>query len=284
MVRSSDQRYYHVQRTRREVEDFTVEIVRALRDARTEGKLDELDDVIERSACEYTSILLACGRTANDFRQSFRRGAAGFHVVTAAQVVPRELLLEERLDGYSLLRLSREQTRIVKAKSEKLYARDKLFHDPQGAVWAKIMRAMLSGLSEDHLDLLDDIRSDGLVLGNDRAGYEIVPFPVADQLPDNLPSNDAVLPFAARQFIFYVDKRSGPYERWRRHMTTPVRMLTAYLDGTSMMAARYCRGDEPGLHEHRSHFQARVDRITDELGHRLDDLAARWDGKRPEQR
>lgn len=283
MMKSSDQRYFHVQRTKRDAQDFTREIVIALRDARTAGKLDALDVVIRESAIEYPTILMCCGRTANDFRRSFRRGPAGYHNVTANNLCPVELLRDEALDGYALIRLTREQARTIKDKAEKLYKRDRIIDDLQGAVWVEVMRAHLTGQSEEHLELLLDLRDRGRVANpNDRAGYQLVPYPVPDELPDNLPSNEAVLPFAARQFLFYRDKRSR-YDQWRNLMTTPVRMLTAYLDGASMMEARYCRGDEPGQHEHRKHFQARVDRIENEIGSQLEGWAAQWDGKRPEQ-
>ncbi|WP_293984906.1 hypothetical protein [Sphingobium sp.] len=240
-----------------------------------------MDAIIRESAAEYPAILLACGRTANDFRRAFRRGAAGYHNISANNLAPMELLRDEALDGYAVMRLTREQTTTVKGKAEKLFARDRLIDDPSGAIWLEVIHAHLAGEREAHLDLLLNLRDRGRVLNAaDRAAYQIKPYPTSSELGD-LPSNDAVLPFAARQYLFYRDK-TDRYEQWRSLMTTPVRMLTAYLDNGSMMAARLCRGDEPSGHEHRRHFQARVTRIDVELGAQLEGWAAQWNGKRPE--
>lgn len=284
-MRSSDQRYYHVQRPKRTAEDFTVEIVKALQRARIDGDIKGLDDVLGRSASEYPVVLLACGRTANDFRRSFRRGVGGYHNIPFNNLAPLDLLVDERLDGYAAMRLSREQHANVKDKSEKLYERDRLISDPQGTTWTQLIHAHMAGQREEHIDLLLNLRDRGRVLNEqDRAGYQLVPFPMADELPDNLPSNDAVLPFAARQFVTWQQRKDDiRWEAWRSGITTSVRMLSAYLDGSSMMAARYCRGDEPSTHDHRRHFQARVDRIENEFGLKLDVFAAEWDGRRPEE-
>jgi len=284
-MRSSDQRYYHVQRPKRTTEDFTVEIVKALQRARIEGDIKGLDDVLGRSASEYPVVLLACGRTANDFRRSFRRGVGGYHNIPFNNLAPLDLRVDERLDGYAAMRLSREQHANVKDKSEKLYERDRLISDPQGATWTQLIHAHMAGQREEHIDLLLNLRDRGRVLNElDRAGYQLLPFPMPDELPDNLPSNDAVLPFAARQFVTWQQRKDDiRWEAWRSGITTSVRMLSAYLDGSSMMAARYCREDEPSTHEHRRPFQARVDRIENEFGLKLDVFAAEWDGRRPEE-
>lgn len=282
-MRSSDQRYYHVQRTKREVQDFTKAIVIALRDARLEGKIDALDAIVRDSACEYRTILICCGRTANDFRRAFRRGPAGYHNVQANNLAPVDLLRDEALDGYSIIRLTREQARTVKDKAYKLYQRDRIIDDPQGAIWAKVMRATLTGQLEEHMDLLLNLRDRGRILNAaDRSDYHLHAFPTPDELPDNLPSNEAVLPYAAKQYLRYIEFQDR-YDQWRKLMTTPVRMLTAYMDGQSMMAARYCRDDEPDSHEHRRHFQARIDRIENEIGAQLEGWAAQWNGERPEE-
>lgn len=284
-MRSSDQRYYDVQRPKRTAEDFTVEIVKALQRARIEGDIEGLDDVLRRSASEYPVVLLACGRTANDFRRSFRRGVGGYHSIAFNNLAPLELLVDERLDGYAAMRLSREQHRNVKDKAEKLYERDRLIDDPQGAIWTQLIHAHNAGHKEEHIDLLLNLRDRGRVLNEqDRAGYQVFPPLTVDELPDNLPSNDAVLPFAARQFVTWQERRESiRWTAWRSGITTSVRMLSAYLDGSSMMAARYCRGDEPSSHEHRRHFQARVDRIEEKCGAKLDEWSAAWGGLTPER-
>ncbi len=281
-MRSSDKRYYHVQRPKRSAQDYTVDIVKALRDARLTGERGGLEAVIRDSAVEYPAILLACGITANDFRRSFRRGSAGYHNVQANNLADIEALRAERLDGYSVMRLTREQHKSVKDKSEKLRAGDRLISDPQGKLWMEVLVCMLAGQQDDHIDVLEGLRGQGRVMG-DRSGYDIGPSPTPHDLPDDLPSNEAVLPFAARQFLFYRNRTSGRWDQWRGLMTTPVRMLTAYLDNGSMMVARYCRGDEPSTHEHQRHFMARVERIDVELGDRLASLAAQWNGLRPER-
>ncbi|WP_288484805.1 hypothetical protein [uncultured Novosphingobium sp.] len=194
-------------------------------------------------------------------------------------------LLEERLDGYALMRLTREQHRILKSKSEKLYERDRLISDPQGTTWLAIIEAHLAGEREEHIDLLLNLRERGRVLNEqDRAGYQLVPYPTADQLLQDLPANEAVLPFAAAAFRTWQKRKDAiRWEAWRSGITTSLRMLEAHLDGSSMMEARYCRGDEPGEHEHRKHFHARVDLVEQQLGEELGVLAAKWDGSRPEQ-
>ncbi|WP_448538519.1 hypothetical protein [Sphingobium yanoikuyae] len=281
-MKSSDQRYFHVQRPKRLVQDFTEAIVNALRDARTEGHIDALDAIIRASAREYRTILFCCGRTANDFRRAFRRGPAGYHNVPTNNLAPIDLLRDEALDGYALIRLTREQARTIKDKREKLYERDRIIDDPQGAVWVEVMRATLAGQLEEHLDMLVNLRERGRVVNAaDRSDYQLLPYPTKSELPD-LPSNEAVLPFAAMQFLRF-RRSTARYDQWRSLMITPVRMLTAYIDGESMMAARYCRADEPNRHQHRKHFQARVDRIESEIGPQLQGWAAQWDGKRPEQ-
>jgi len=283
-VRSSDQRYFHVQRTKRPTEQYGDQIVHARQTARTTGTTEQLDAVIRESAVEHPVVLLACGRTANDFRRQFRRGTPAYHGVAANDVAPIDLLRDEKLDGYVVMRLTREQHRAVRDKAEKLYGRDRLLSDPQGAIWTQVVHASLAGEREEHIDLLANLRDRGRVLNEqDRQGYQVVPFPTPDELPDDLPANEAVLPFAAHQFLTWQGHKDAiRWEAWRSGMTTPVLMLTAYLEGRSMMEARYCRTGQRDTHEHRRHFQGQVDRIAG-LGSKLDEWAGKWDGRRPEQ-
>ncbi len=283
-MRSSDQRYYHVQRTKRAGEQYGAHIVAALQLARSEGQTEQLNAVIHDSAVEHPVVLLACGRTATDFRRQFRRGTPGYHCIAANDVAPIDLLRDEKLDGYVAMRLTREQHRAVRDKAEKLYGRDRLLSDPQGAIWKELVSASIAGQREEHIDLLANLRDRGRVLNEqDRQGYQVEPLPKRDELPEDLPTNEAVLPFAAHQFLTWQGRRDAiRWEAWRSGITTPVLMLTAYLDGGSMMEARYCRTGQRDTHEHRRHFQGQVDRIAG-LGSKLAEWAAQWDGFRPEQ-
>lgn len=148
-MRSSDQRYFHVQRVKRDVtavSECQAEIVLALRVARQDpSALENLANLIRASAAEFSHLLLACGRTATDFRRNFRRGPAAHNIIYANDLADMASLQVARLDGFAVIRLSKEQARTVKAKWRKLRDQDHLVHDPQGQVWTALMSASLSG-------------------------------------------------------------------------------------------------------------------------------------------
>ena len=169
-MKSSDQRYFQVRRPKSQINRY-VELAKALRDARHDPlKVIEVDKLVAASTTDFTHVMLVCGRTAKDFRRNFRRGCAEFNTVTAVQLVPYETLLKAELDGYSLLRLTKEQHWNVKQRWGKLREQDALLHDPQGAFWTRVLRALLDGRHDGHLSILTDIRDKGQRLVQARLG------------------------------------------------------------------------------------------------------------------
>ena len=170
-LRSSDQRYRHVQRTKRDTQAWEVasrDLDFALRAVRTgEGDFSAVEEAIRAGAAEFSHILLACGRTATDFRRNYRRGSPNWHIVNTNAICPVETLQRERLDGYVLMRLSREQTKNVKLRWAKLREQDRLIHDPQGALWAEVMGCHIDGERDEHLDMLLALRERGRGLVDD---------------------------------------------------------------------------------------------------------------------
>lgn len=163
-MRSSDQRYFQVRRTKREANLYP-EIAALLSDARRVGEVTSaLEEAVQLSAQEFTHILLACGRTANDFRRNFRRGCANHNIVTAAEIAPYEALLSERLDGYVCYRLSKEQHWNVRERFGKLRPQDVLIHDPQGGLWTRLIEGRIAGPDLERLGILSDLRERGEAL------------------------------------------------------------------------------------------------------------------------
>lgn len=167
-MKSSDQRYHHVQRQkrdRREWEQVSRDLVRALRDVRTgEGEFAVVEDACRRGAAEFSHILLACGRTNTDFRRNYRVGSPNWHTIAVNQICPVELSRQERLDGFSIMRLSREQTKNVKFRWAKLAAQDVLVHDPQGVLWAEALGCWIDGKRKEHLSFIASLRDSGIPL------------------------------------------------------------------------------------------------------------------------
>lgn len=142
----------------------------ALRAARIgEGDFSAVLDAVRAGAPEFSHILLACGRTATDFRRNYRIGSPNWHIVNANNLCDVETLARERLDGFVLMRLSREQTKNVKLRWTKLRAQDVLIHDPQGIIWGRIVGAHVVGKREKHLGLLEDLRERGVSLVNENS-------------------------------------------------------------------------------------------------------------------
>ncbi len=177
-MRSSDQRYRQVQRTKRSTEqwqEWSNALVLALREAKLNlATFPAVERAVRGGAPEFGHILLASGRTANDFRRNYRQGSPHWHVLPTNSLCSQAALESEKLDGFTLMRLSREQVKNVKLRWMKLRAGDILIHDPQGALWTKLMAAMLAGSRDEHLGLLCDLRDrgDNLVEQNALMGSE----------------------------------------------------------------------------------------------------------------
>ncbi|KKI21967.1 hypothetical protein [Sphingomonas sp. Ag1] len=165
-MRSSDQRYRHVQRKKRETQQWELasrDLAFALRDVRrNEGDFSAVEAAIKAGAAEFNHVLLASGRTATDFRRNFRVGSPNWHIVNANAICPIGLLQRERLDGFVLMRLSREQAKNVKLRWAKLRDQDRLLHDPQGAHWSEIVGCHVDGERDEHLAVLTGLREAGV--------------------------------------------------------------------------------------------------------------------------
>lgn len=164
-MRSSDQRYRHVQRYKRdphEWEQWSKALVLALRDVRLgEGDFQAVEAAIRGGAQEFNHLLLATGRTATDFARNYRRGSPNWHTIRANDLCPQAALKGERLDGFVVMRLSREQAKNVKLRSAKLNSGDILLHDPQGTFWTRVVGCWLDGSRNEHVGVLCDLRDRG---------------------------------------------------------------------------------------------------------------------------
>jgi hypothetical protein len=162
MAKSSDQRYFQARRPKRDtshIERWGQSFVTTLRDVRSDtSQFPRLEMLVRESAAEFSQLLLACGRTSHDFRRNFRRGAANWNVIVANDLAAMDDLRRERLDGFSIIRLSREQAQAVKAKWRKLRDQDYLFHDPQGSAWTLLLRSHVLG-QRDGLELVMGLRT-----------------------------------------------------------------------------------------------------------------------------
>ena len=158
MARSSDQRYFQARRTKRKPNLFP-EIADAISMAKQNPSMAPIVYHLARaSSVEFTHIMLACGRTAHDFRRNFRRGSAGHNTIPATDLVPYDDLRPAKLDGYVCFRLTREQYWNVKTRAGKVRIQDAVVHDPQGQWWSLLLHYMLKGPSVEHLGLLIDFQ------------------------------------------------------------------------------------------------------------------------------
>lgn len=157
-MRSSDQRYFHVQRQKRdsrEWEQWSKALILALRDVRTgQGDFAAVEAACRGAAAEWSHVLIATGRTANDFRRNFRLGSPNEHRVAVNDLAELSDLRAIGLDGFSALRLSKEQAKNVKLRWAKLHERDSLLHDPQGAHWSAILGMWIDGQRAEHIEAL----------------------------------------------------------------------------------------------------------------------------------
>lgn len=167
-MRSSDQRYRQVQRAKRDRKPWELasrKLAIALRAVRAgDGDFSAVEAAIRAGASEFNHVLLACGRTATDFRRNYRVGSPNWHIVNANAICPLSLLQRERLDGFVVMRLSREQAKNVKLRWAKLREQDILIHDPQGTHWAEIVGCLVDGERDEHLAVLTGLRERGASL------------------------------------------------------------------------------------------------------------------------
>jgi len=282
-MRSSDQRYFQVRRTKREANLYP-EIATALADAKRDpAAIPALNSLIEQSAHEFSHILLASGRTATDFRRNYRRGCARHNMVAANDIAPHASLLVERLDGYQVMRLSKEQTANIKMRWVKLRTCDLLIHDPQGVLWARIIGASLSASNEDNLGLLGYLRdrgenlvADKAVMGTqeavDRAAKQLVRFvsSFGDNTPDWMEEWDAERQerearFAWRRANRMIREGAEWHQmndaEFRLEIEKQIVIAEAFLDGGNVMAAYH----DPDTSKRHSRLQPRLDRLQKEL-------------------
>lgn len=282
-MKSSDQRYFQVRRTKRET-NFYPEIATALADARRDpAAIAALNSLIAQSAHEFTHILLASGRTATDFRRNYRRGAARHNMVAANDIAPHASLLVEKLDGYQVMRLSKEQTRNIKMRWVKLRTCDLLIHDPQGALWARVIGASLAGCNDDNLGLLGYLRDRGenlvevkAVKGSqeavDRAAKQLVRFVASfgDNPPDwftvwDAEQQEREARFAWRRANRMIREGAEWHQmneaEFRLEIEKQIVIAEAFLDGGNVMAAYH----DPDTSKRHSRLQPRLDRIEREF-------------------
>lgn len=282
-LRSSDQRYHDVRRVKRTVPEFNVQIVKALRDARLDSDaLPALNAVIEESAEEFSHVLLACGVTANDFRRNFRHGSAGYHRIPANDLAELGLLQQERLDGYVVFRMTKDQTWNVKQRWAKLRRADRLIHDPQGRHWARILAATLDGRRDEHVGYLCDLRDRGISLVEQNAvtgtqdAVEHAARNMMRQLrsfshspPDWLNWDAAKEAKEARGAWFTIRERLRQGHEWYRvsaaeHRVEIEKMLVvceAFLDGGNVRAAVW-DPDTSQRHCSAARLRDRIDRVS----------------------
>ena len=282
-MRSSDARYFQVRRTKRNV-NLWDELAPVIAAARREGGLNSaLLDLIERSAEEYTHVLLACGRTASDFRRNYRRGCAAHNIVEAREIAPHDALLAERLDGYQALRLTREQHWNVKNRFGKLRAQDQLFHDPQGRVWKELMAGAVAGPSGERVDILTALREEPVELFSLNDPFDLVELlgkemerrlrgmaTPTDEVPElsaigarNLALREFV---AIRKLRTYEPDGITTFSRAdaRKRLEEHLVVVEAYVEGRNVRAA-YADPDTSGRHCSEARLFARLSRVEDRL-------------------
>jgi hypothetical protein len=284
-VRSSDARYFQVRRTKREV-NLWDELGPAIAAAKRDGDMNPaLSDMLERSAEEYTHVLLACGRTAHDFRRNFRRGCAAHNVVEAREIAPVDILLRVQLDGFKMLRLTREQHWNVKERMGKVRAQDALVHDPQGRVWKELIAASIAGASVDNIDIFDSLIEHRVKLVDWNSPFDQVDMlvkemerrlragasrPVTEENPEWSPikaANIALRAYVAiKKLRGYEPDGIHTFSRAdvRKELEAQLVIVEAYVEGRNVRVA-YCDPDTSGRHCSEARLFARLSRVEDRL-------------------
>lgn len=283
-MRSSDQRYFQVRRTKREV-NLWDELGPAIAGAKRDGEMNPaLSALLERSAEEYTHVLLACGRTASDFRRNYRRGCARHNIIEAREIAPLDSLLEARLDGYHVLRLTREQHWNVRNRFGKLRPQDQLVHDPQGRIWKGLIASSIAGPSADRIDTLGDLRGQRVSLFSLNNPFDLVELlrkemerrlrgmatRVDEKYPELSPIKSRNL--ALRRYVkikklrgyepdgIETFSRADVRKRLEEHLV----VVEAYVEGRDVRAA-YCDPDTSQRHCSEARLFARLSRVEDRL-------------------
>ncbi|PNU04601.1 hypothetical protein [Novosphingobium guangzhouense] len=285
-MKSSDQRYRQVQRVKRDTSGIQAKqeaIPAAISAVRYDpGQIVVHDGLVRDTASEFTHLLLACGRTASDFRRNFRRGAASWNVVAANDLAPMEDLKAAKLDGFSVLRLSREQVRTVRAKWRKLRDQDFLTHDPQGALWINLMRSNLLGDCNalGALQALRDGEQPSMARfdGDDEAKYAWFrerelswrpkanePFPAryAEETED-----EASICFSMALADYHLKWRktvAEPQPRIRERMERNLVVAEAFMDADGFSKA-YWNPETSGRHCSEARLRERFDRVNAAYG------------------
>ncbi|WP_454883985.1 hypothetical protein [Sphingomonas oryzagri] len=277
-MKTSDARYRHVQRTKRDPFDY-VDLVKAMRVARLDPReLEPLEQAVRDSTREFTHVLLATGQTANDFRRNFRVGANGVNILRANDLVAHDALQAEKLDGYVVMRISREQHKNLKLRWAKLRNQDRLYHDPQGTLWMSLMRGWAKAIGEDEiLRELIHLRDSGVQLTRadeddhqkrlERASKELVRFAVSQAFIDDMDWDEAKIHkegrdsfFGARVVFREGAERYVSVDEWRKRIEERLVVSEAYVDGECVKAA-WANPDTSKRHSTTAQLQARFDRI-----------------------
>lgn len=283
-MRSSDQRYYHVRRTKRQVNLYP-EVDAAFSAARRDAvAIPALDALLKESAREFSYVLLACGRTANDFRRSFRRGCARHNIIKATEIAPYEALLSEKLDGFSCLRLSKEQSWNVKERWGKLQPQDALVHDPQGVFWTRLAHGSIAGPDPERMGILSDLRERyeafgeiDTIEGLAHVGRKLLErqlrslaHKVTDEFPELSETgyrNLAIRKFVAIKKLLALEPdglTTFSRAEVRKKLEACLVCVEAYVDGGNVRAA-YCDPDTSNRHCSEGRLYARLARVEDRL-------------------
>ena len=288
-MRTSDARYLAVQRRKRPPYDY-VPLVQALREARSDPRdLSGLDEIVRDSASEFTHVLLATGKTAYDFRQNFRHGAHGANLIECNILAGMDALRAEKLDGFVVIRLSKEQTKNVKLRWAKLRDQDRLLHDPQGTTWMGLMRCWLNAVGEAGvIERLVALREQGEQLtakaaisgsqeGLERASKELLRYVRSADYVEKLDWDEAKIHqigrdsfFSARRIYregFRLNPPNGhkSVDCWRREIEESLVVAEAYLNGGDVKTAT-ADPDTSKRHSTIAQLQARFDRIDKAVG------------------
>lgn len=283
-MRTSDARYRAVQRTKRDPFDY-VPLVKALRDARLDPhNLNGLDAVVKRSAGEFTHVLLATGMTANDFRRNFRVGSNGANLIPVNSMAGHDALTAQKLDGYVVMRLSREQTKNVKLRWAKLRDQDRLLHDPQGSVWMGLLTCWINATSEtETIARLNDLRDKGErltakadVVGQDavdRSARELLRYIASPVYWATVDWDDKKIEEEARSSARYARRiyregcewHGGVVDTWRKKIEEQLVVAEAFIAGDDVKAASF-NPDTSKRHSTEAQLVARLDRVLEGLG------------------
>jgi hypothetical protein len=289
-VRSSDQRYFHVQRQKRdsrEWEQWSKALILALRDVRTgQGDFAAVEAACRGGAAEWSHVLIATGRTANDFRRNFRLGSPNEHRVAVNDLAELSDLRAIGLDGFSVLRLSKEQAKNVKLRWAKLHERDALLHDPQGAHWSAILGMWIDGQRVEHIEALRGLYGAGnrLVMHNLAKGLE-----AETQLENKNRTRPSSKPFVERyeqdaeeEAMICLSLALGAYsELWRKDGAGTGRtrdmiernllVVEAYAAGENIGEA-FWNPDTSSRHGSEKQLRDRLDRMMGLYGEKWKDL------------